>query len=157
MPHLDPVLLPALFIPLGGILLAIVATLTGALASFQQRRLHAEQRLAMLQRGLSVPDIERLLRAQDRPEKPRDPRRRVANTRTWALVLFCLGLGLILFFVALALIFDKSGVLSGAAASLVPLVIGIGFYVDYVLQARDLARLGLLSPAAAPPDSSSLR
>ena len=155
MTHLDPVFLPGLFVPLGGIFMIIVIIMTKAIVSVQQRHLSNEQRMAMLQRGLSIPDIERLLRAQDEPETPRDPRRRLTNTRTWALLLFSLGLGSILFFVVLALIVDEKRVLSGAAASLVPLVIGIGLFVDYRLQARYLARLGLLPPTNA-PDSSSL-
>jgi hypothetical protein len=41
-------------------------------------------------------------------------------------------------------------VLAGAAAGLIPLAIGVGFFVDYNLQKRELARFGLEVGAESP-------
>ncbi len=135
-----------LLIPLAGMAVAIVAIVSGVFSDIQQKRLKADQRVAMLQRGLPVADIERLLGTKDDPETPRDPLRRLNNTRTAALVLISVGAGGVLFFVVLSGILHERDVLSGAAASLVPLAIGVGFLVDYRLQAREMARLGLDLP-----------
>ena len=140
----------SLLIPLSAFLVVIVAIVAGALTNIHQRRLKAEQRMAMLQRGMPVADIERLLGAKDEPDIPRDPLRRLRNTRTTAIVLISFGLGAILFFVALTSIVHEHEVLAGAATALVPLAIGIGFLVDYRLQARDIARLGLDLPGVGP-------
>ena len=51
-----------------------------------------------------------------------------------------LGVGLGLFFAALSVVVHVREVLAGAAAGLIPLAIGIGFFVDYNLQKRELSR-----------------
>ncbi len=133
-------------IPLGAFAVAIVAVISGALSNAHAKRVQAEQRMAMLQRGMPIADIERLLGSRDEPATPRDPLRRIVNTRTAAMVLISSGTGIILFFVVLTMILHEHDVLSGAAAGLVPLAIGAGFAVDYRLQAREVARLGLDLP-----------
>ena len=138
----------AYIVPLGAFLVAIVAIIGGIVTDIHQKRVKADQRMAMLQRGMPIGDIERLLGSRDTPESPRDPLRRMTNTRTTALVLSSTGLGLILFFFALATILHVREVLAGAAAGLIPLMIGVGFGVDYRLQAREMARLGLDLPGA---------
>ena len=40
-----------------------------------------------------------------------------------------------------------------AAAGLIPIAIGVGFFVDYKMQARDLARFGLEVDAQNTPRS----
>ena len=135
-----------LIVPLGAFAVAIVAIVSGVLSDIQQKRLKAEQRMAMLQRGMPVTDIERLLGTKDDPETPPNPLRRLNNTRITALVLLSAGIGGVLFFVALAALLHVREILSGAAACLVPLAIGVGFLVDYRLQAREMARLGLDLP-----------
>ena len=46
-------------------------------------------------------------------------------------------------FLVLAWIVNDHEVLSGGAFGLIPLSIGVGFFVDYNLQKRDLSRFGL--------------
>ena len=51
--------------------------------------------------------------------------------------------GLMLFFITLCVIVRERDVLAGAAVGLIPLAIGIGFFVDYNLQKRELSRFGM--------------
>ena len=146
-----------LLIPLGGLAVGAIAIISGVVGDAHQKRLKADQRLAMLQRGMPVADIERLLGAKDDPEAPRDPLRRITNTRTTAIVLISAGFGLVLFFVLLSIIVSTHEVLAGAAAGLIPLAIGVGFAVDYRLQARELARLGLDLPGTPDRHPDRLR
>ena len=140
-----------LLIPIAGMAVAIVAIIAGVVNDIHQKRLKAEQRMAMLQRGMSVSDMERLLGTKDEPNSPRDPLRRLTNTRTAALVLISLGIGAVLFFVVLTVVIHTREILSGAAAGLVPIAIGMGFLVDYRLQAREMVRLGLHVPGSDSP------
>jgi len=66
-----------------------------------------------------------------------------SNARRAGIVLVSLGVGLVLFFAALSVVVHVREVLAGAAAGLIPLAIGIGFFVDYNLQKRELSRFGL--------------
>jgi hypothetical protein len=73
----------------------------------------------------------------------KDPLRSLGNARRAGIVLVSVGVGLILFFLVLTAILQVRPVLAGAAAGLIPLAIGIGFFIDYNLQKRELSRFGL--------------
>jgi hypothetical protein len=124
-----------------------IAIISGIGSQIQSRRMKAEQRMAMIARGLPADDIVKLLGTSDdeaRQEgKIKDPIRSLANARRAGIILTSIGLGLILFFVVLKVILGDREILSGAAAALVPLAIGIGFFVDYAWQKRDMARYEL--------------
>jgi hypothetical protein len=131
-------------VPLGAFAVAIVAIVCGVVAEAHRQRLKAEQRLAMVARGMSADDIDKLLGKSSTDDKPvKDPLRSLANTRRTAIVLISSGLGLVLFFLTLTWILHEHDVLSGAAVGFIPLAIGIGFLIDYNLQKRDLSRFGL--------------
>jgi hypothetical protein len=133
-----------LVIPLGGFVVAIVAIISGIWSDAQNKRIRADQRMAMLARGMSIDDIERVLgqvREEERP--PKDPLRSLSNARRTGIVLVSSGIGLIVFFITLTIIVRERDVLAGAAAGLIPLAIGIGFFVDYNLQKRELSRFGM--------------
>jgi hypothetical protein len=131
-------------IPIGAFAVAIVAIVSGVVSEAQRQRLTAEQRMAMVARGMPVPDIDRLLTKANVDGKPvKDPVQSVANTRRIAIVLISSGIGLALFFIVLSLIVTERDVLAGAAVGLMPLAVGIGFLIDYHLQKRDLSRFGL--------------
>ena len=49
--------------------------------------------------------------------------------------------------------FKSARLLTVSAAGLIPLAIGIGFFVDYALQKRELARFGLEVAADPPPNN----
>ena len=132
-------------IPLGAFMVAIVAIVAGAAAGAHKQRLKAEQRMAMVARGMSAEDIDKLLAQESQPVK--DPSismtRRIATTRFIANLLISSAIGMCLFFLAIAWITHEHGVLNGAAIGFIPLAIGIGFLIDYKLQKRDLERVGL--------------
>ena len=131
-------------VPLAGIFVAIVAIIAGAVQQMHNSRIKADQRMALLARGMSPQDIESFLKSTQEAERaPRDPMRSLANLRRAAIVLISSGLGLVVFFVLLTFILQVRPILAAAAAGLVPLAIGVGFLVDYNLQKRDLARFGM--------------
>ncbi len=129
-------------VPLGAFAVAIAAIVSGAWRSAQARQVKAQERMAMLARGMSVADIEKLLGAKGEEEQT-DPMRSLANARRAALVLISSGLGIVVFGVLLALIVRTREVFVVAALGLVPIAIGIGFWIDYRLQQREMSRFGL--------------
>jgi hypothetical protein len=105
----------------------------------------------MIARGVPLAEIEKMLGPGDEEKRPvKDPLRSLANARRAGIVLVSVGAGLILFFVVLTAILQVHEVLAGAAAGLIPLAIGAGFFVDYNLQKRELARFGLEVEAESP-------
>ncbi len=133
-----------LIIPLGAFVVAIVAIVSGIWSDAHTKRIRADQRMAMLARGMSIDDIEKVLGKVREEEVPvKDPLRSLSNARRAGIVLVSTGLGLVLFFITLTAIVRERNVLAGAAAGLIPLAIGIGFFVDYNLQKRELSRFGM--------------
>jgi hypothetical protein len=131
-------------IPIGAFAVAIVAIISGVVGDTQRQRLKAEQRMAMVARGMPADDIDKLLTKATVDGKPvKDPVQSLANTRRTAIVLISSGIGLALFFIVLSIIVGQRDVLAGAAVGLMPLAVGAGFLIDYRLQKRDLSRFGL--------------
>ena len=90
-------------IPLGAFLVAIVAIVAGVMGEAHRVRIRAEQRMAMVARGMSADDIDKLLGKRADESKPvKDPMQSLANTRRTAIILISSGLGLSLFFLVLA-------------------------------------------------------
>jgi uncharacterized membrane protein len=147
-------------VPVAGIMVAIVAIISKTISDGHARRIKAEQRLMMLQRGMTAEQIALLLNKPNDVEtevvKTKDPLRSLANARRVGVVLVSVGIGLIIFGFLLASILRVREVLSVSASGLIPLAIGIGFFVDYSLQKRELARFGLEVgaelPSNQPPD-----
>ena len=124
--------------------MAIVAIISGVMSEANRQRLTAEQRMAMVARGMPADDIDKLLTKAIVDSRPvKDPMQSLANARRTAIVLISSGIGLALFFIVLSFIVDNREVLAGAAVGLMPLAVGIGFVIDYHLQKRDLSRFGL--------------
>jgi hypothetical protein len=131
-------------VPLGAFAVGIFAIVCGAISQAHTQKLKADQRMAMVARGMNADDIDKLLGKASGDGKPmRDPMQSLANTRKTGIVLISSGVGLLLFFVVLAWVLSVHEVLSGGAVGLIPLAIGVGFLIDYKLQKRDLSRLGL--------------
>ena len=119
------------------------------------RRIAADQRIAMVQRGMTPEQIAVVLQQTteydvDQAAKIKDPLRSLGNARRTAVVLVSMGLGLIVFGLLLTEILRVREVLTVAAAGLIPVAIGIGFFVDYNLQKRELSRFGLEVGAELP-------
>jgi hypothetical protein len=128
------------------------------IGSVQKRRIQAEERMAMVQRGMSIEQIEQLLKPAkgdcgEESAKTKDPLRSLASARRAGVVLVSIGVGLVVFGILLASILQVREVLSVSACGLIPLAIGIGFFVDYALQKRELARFGLEVAADPPPNN----
>jgi hypothetical protein len=138
--HVNP-----FWIPLGAFVVAIVAIISGVTQETARVRLKAEQRMAMIARGMSADDIVKLLGKKDDGGVPRDPLRTLANTRRWGILLIASGLGLIFFLGTISWVVNEHDVLAGAAVGLIPLTVGVGFLVDYKLLKRDFARFSLES------------
>jgi hypothetical protein len=133
-----------LIIPIGAFVVAIVAIVSGIWSDANNKRIRADQRMAMLARGMSIDDIEKVLGKVREEEVPvKDPLRSLSNARRAGIVLVSTGIGLVLFFITLTVVVRERNVLAGAAAGLIPLAIGIGFFVDYNLQKRELSRFGM--------------
>ena len=131
-------------IPLGAFVVAIVAIVAGIMSEAHRQRLRAEQRMAMVARGMSTDDIDKLLGGVGEDARPaKDPLRSLGNARRTAIVLISVGVGLVFFGLLLTWILQVHDVLVVAASGLIPLAIGIGFVVDYQLQKRELSRFGL--------------
>ncbi len=131
-------------IPLGAFCVAIVAIIAGAVSQAHSRRTKADQRMALIARGVPLNEIESFLNAGSlhTDEPVRTPMSRLANSRRAALVLISVGVGVVLLGAALTLILRERDVLSVCAAGLVPLAIGVGFLVDYAMQQKELERFG---------------
>jgi uncharacterized membrane protein YidH (DUF202 family) len=91
---------------------------------------------------MSIEDIERLQR-QVQNEDVSDPVRTMNNIRRTAMILLASGVGIVPFGLLFAAILRNHVLLIIAAAGIIPIAIGLGFWIDYKMQARDLARFGL--------------
>ena len=132
-------------VPLGAFAVAIVAIIGGVVNQINKSHLKAQQRIAMMARGIPMAEIEAVLSKEaEQEERPTfDPMRRVRNARVTAMVLISTGLGIIAFLSVVAYIVRTREVLAGAAVGLIPLAIGIGFLIDYRMQKREMSRFGL--------------
>ena len=136
--HMSPFM-----VPMGAFAVAIVAIIASMIGEAHRQRLKAEQRLAMVARGMNADDIDKLLGKSSDGKKLRDPMQSLMNARRIAIVLISSGVGLALFFVTLTMVLHELDILSGAAIGVVPIAIGVGFLIDYKLQKRDLSRFGM--------------
>jgi hypothetical protein len=131
-------------IPIAGMAVGVITIITAISAQMYARRMKAEERMAMIARGMSPEEIAKLLGSgEDNAGRIKDPIRSLATARRAGIVLCSAGIGLIIFFIVLALILRVREVYSGAAGGLIPLCIGIGFFIDYHLQQKELARFGM--------------
>ena len=133
-------------IPVTALLVGAIAIISGIASTMHARRMKAEERMAMIARGMKAEDIALLLGSganEDNAGRIKDPVRSLANARRAGIVLCSTGTGISIFFIALALILNERDVYAGAAVGIVPLAIGIGFFIDYRLQQKELARFGM--------------
>ena len=134
-------------VPIAGLLVGAIAIIAGVISKAHTERLQSEQRLAMLARGVPAAEIERMFSPLPVLEQLQAPRaavnaqRSAVNMRTAGIVLVSSSLGLVSFLYLLGRIFAMRGFYAGAAAGLVPLMIGAGYLVDARLRKRELAQL----------------
>ena len=131
-------------VPVAGCVMILGLGASGIYSEMRGKELRSQERIAMLNRGLPLSEIERMsVTANEQEKKVRDPLRSLANARRTALVLLSVGVGLGIFGFLLALIVQQREVLSISAIGVINLCIGGGFLIDYNMQKRELARFGM--------------
>ena len=89
-------------VPLGAFAVGIIAIVSGALSQAHTQKLKADQRMAMVARGMNADDIDKLLSKASGDGKPmRDPMQSLATTRKTGIVLISSGSGIDSFFCGL--------------------------------------------------------
>jgi hypothetical protein len=145
-------------VPVAGVVWLTIMGISSMVGKAHSQRLKADQRMAMLQRGMSAEQIAQILQPEESDEcgqavRTKDPLRSLGNARRAGIVLVSIGLGVVVFGLLLTEILQVREVLTVSATGLIPLAIGIGFFVDYGLQKRELARFGLEVAADQPPQN----
>jgi len=133
-------------IPVAAFAMIAILGVGGMISGYHEKKLKVEQRMVALQRGIPLEQIEKVFGAVERAEQERgDPLRGMKNARRAALILIACGAGIIATCLVLTLILQVREILAGAAGGLIPAAIGIGFWIDYKIQAREMERLGLIA------------
>lgn len=131
-------------VPVAGCVMILGLGVAGIYQEMRSKELRSQERIAMLNRGVPLAEIERMsAQAIDSDKKVRDPLRSLANARRTALVLLSAGVGLMLFGVMLEMIVRERETLVVAAAGVISVCVGIGFLIDYNMQKRELSRFGM--------------
>jgi Domain of unknown function (DUF6249) len=109
-------------------LVAVVLTcgipVAGLYTYYRVRKLRTDERLAALARGTEIPMEPELSQ--------------FARSRRAGILLVSGGLGCILMFWAIARIVGEAETLAASALGILPLAVGIGYFVDAALIHRDL-------------------
>jgi hypothetical protein len=139
---MSTIFLSPFVVAVAGCLMILGLGCFGIYSEMDQKRLRSQERMTLLARGMSIEDIERLQR-QVQNEDVSDPVRTMNNIRRTAMILLASGVGVVVFGLFFAAILRNHVLLIVPAAGIIPIAIGVGFYIDYQMQARDLARFGL--------------
>jgi uncharacterized protein DUF6249 len=109
-------------------LVAVVLTcglpVAGLYTYYRVRKLRTEERLAALAKGAEIPMEPELSQ--------------FARSRRAGLLLVSGGLGFMIMFAAVARIMEEPHALVAAAFGILPLAVGIGYFLDAALIHRDL-------------------
>ena len=131
-------------VPVAGCVMILGLGAAGIYSEMRGKELRTQERIAMLNRGVPLEEIERMSAVANQEEKKvRDPLRSLGNTRRTATVLLSCGVGLAIFGLLLYAVLGIRPVLIVAAAGVLNLAIGAGFMLDYSMQKRALARFGM--------------
>jgi Flp pilus assembly protein TadB len=131
-------------VPVAGCVMILGLGVAGIYSEMRNKELRSQERIAMLNRGVPLAEIERLsARTNEEEKKVRDPLRSLSNARRTAMVLVSGGIGLGIFGLLLFAVLQVRPVLIVAASGVVAIAMGIGFFIDYSMQKRELARFGM--------------
>jgi hypothetical protein len=116
---------------MGGDLIGLVAVVltcglpVAALYTYYRvRKLRTEERLAALAKGAEIPMEPELSQ--------------FARSRRYGILLVCGGLGFMIMFAVIARLVEEPHTLVAAAFGILPLAVGIGYFLDAALIHRDL-------------------
>ena len=116
---------------MGGDLIGLVAVVltcglpVAALYTYYRvRKLRTEERLAALARGAEIPMEPELSQ--------------YARSRRSGLLLVCGALGWMIMFAVIARVIDERNTLAAAAVGILPLAVGIGYFLDAALIHREI-------------------
>ncbi|SEB41394.1 DUF6249 domain-containing protein [Terriglobus roseus] len=131
-------------VPVAGCVMILGLGIAGIYSEIRNKELRSQERISMLNRGVPLADIERMMRsATEEEKKVRDPLRSLGNARRTAIVLISMGIGVGIFGLLLFAILQIRPTLIVPAAGVISLCIGLGFLVDYNMQKRELSRFGM--------------
>ncbi|MDR3735099.1 MAG: hypothetical protein P4L10_06115 [Acidobacteriaceae bacterium] len=149
-------------VPIGAFIAWFGVVAVKTISRYQVRKLQSQERLAAIEKGLPVapedPSIIEKTFGERESSRPSNPLRRIGYLRTSGIVCISVGVGLVLFFMALAHIIQEHMVLCGAATGIIPLAIGAGLLLDARMQANALkadqaaAAPTPVEPPVYPPD-----
>jgi hypothetical protein len=111
-------------IGLVAVIMSLGIPLGGMYTYYRVRKLRSEERLAAIARGASVPMEPELTQ--------------VARSRRCGILFICGGLGFLVALGLIAQIEHEPEAWSGAVLGIIPLAIGIGYFLDFTLIRRDL-------------------
>src|ERR1700761_8483261 len=95
---MNPIFDSPFVVPVAGCVMILGLGVAGIYSEMRTKELRSQERIAMLNRGVPLPEIEKLMaNASVEEKKVRDPLRSLANARRTAMVLISCGVGLGLF------------------------------------------------------------
>jgi hypothetical protein len=112
------------FIGLVAVMMSLGIPLAGMYTYYRIRKLRTEERLAAIARGVDVPMVAEL------PEASR--------SRRYAILLISGAVGFIIAMGLIATIQREPETWTAAAVGVIPLAIGLGYFLDFTLIRRDL-------------------
>lgn len=131
-------------VPVAGCAMILGLGCFGIYSEVEQKRMRSQERMALLSKGMSIEDVQKLLSTPEfDQDSPKDPMRILGTARRAATVLLSSGLGLVILGFLLASILHLHTLLVVSAGGIVPIAIGVGFLIDYRMQMRELNRFGI--------------
>lgn len=110
-------------IGLVAVVLSLGIPMAGMYTYYRVRKLRSEERLAAIAKGVSVPMVPELSQA--------------ARSRRAAILLITGALGIMIAFGLIAQIEREPETWNAVALAVIPLAIGVGYFLDFTLIRRD--------------------
>ena len=110
-------------IGLVAVIMSLGIPLGGLYTYYRVRKLRSEERLAAIAKGVEIPAEPETTQA--------------VRSRRWGILLVSGAIGFILALGLIAQIEHEPDTWAGAVLGLIPLAIGVGYFVDWTLMRRD--------------------
>jgi hypothetical protein len=109
---------------LAAVVLSLGIPMAGMYTYYRVKKLRADERMAALARGVTIP-----FETEVSPE---------ARSRKAGILLVCGAIGFMATFAAIAGIEHEPDTWAAAAFGLIPLAVGIGYFIDFTLSRREV-------------------